>query len=214
MTDGDTAGTWELLFALRTELIDQLAEVPAERWDTPSLCSDWRVRDVVAHTILPDHISLTGGFVDLARAGFNLGRYVHTDAVKRGSVPVDSLIAEYRAGIRRRTLPPARRPEHVLTDLFIHAQDIRRPLGLPWSYDPALAALVADTLTADRPLGAPKRLEGLRLRATDIDWSHGDAEADEVAGPVEALILAASGRGVALPELTGPGVETLTARIG
>lgn len=213
MTDGDAAGTWKLLFALRTELIDQLADVPAERWDTPSLCTDWRVRDVVAHTILPEQISLTGGIIELARAGFNLGRYVHSDAVKRGSTPIDALVDEYRAAIPRRTLPPGRRPEHLLADLFIHAQDIRRPLELPWSYDPALVTLVAETVAADRGLGGPRRIEGLRLRATDVDWSHGDSDGDEVTGAGEALILAMSGRSVTLPDLTGPGVATLTSRV-
>ena len=52
--------------------------------------------------------------------------------------------------------------------------------------------------------------DGLRLRATDLDWSAGDGP--EVAGPGEALALAMTGRGVALADLSGEGVAVLEAR--
>jgi hypothetical protein len=54
------------------------------------------------------------------------------------------------------------------------------------------------------------RLAGLRLRATDQDWSAGDGP--EVSGPIEALALAATGRPVALDDLAGEGLPILRAR--
>jgi hypothetical protein len=54
------------------------------------------------------------------------------------------------------------------------------------------------------------RLTGLRLRATDQDWSAGDGP--EVAGPSEAIALAATGRAVALDDLAGEGLPILRAR--
>jgi len=206
---------WAWMVALRTELIDQLSELPAEQWDTPSLCPGWRVRDVVAHTILPERFTGAGGLVGLARAGFSLQRSIHTDAVRRGSAPLENLIAAYRAGIDRRTVPPRREPQHLLDDLFIHAQDVRRPLGILCasgspSCDPELLTAVAQKVSTDPVLGAPSRIKGLRLTATDVDWGVGDGE--EVTGAAEALILAMSGREVVLPELVGPGVARLAAR--
>ena len=58
-----------------------------------------------------------------------------------------------------------------------------------------------------------KRIAGLRLRATDIDWTHGTAGDPEVTGPAEALIMAMGGRPTVVAELTGEGVATLSSRI-
>lgn len=72
-----------------------------------------------------------------------------------------------------------------------------------------LAAAMPFTMTAPPP-GARKRLAGLRLVATDLDVRHGDGP--EVAGPTEALLMAAAGRADAVAELSGPGREVPAAR--
>ena len=56
-----------------------------------------------------------------------------------------------------------------------------------------------------------KLLRGLRVRATDADWTAGDGP--EVAGPIQALVLTLSGRMVALDELDGDGLATLRRRV-
>ena len=45
---------------------------------------------------------------------------------------------------------------------------------------------------------------------TDTDWSYGSGPV--VSGPAKALMLATTGRTVALDELSGPGLETLRSR--
>lgn len=212
MTDADT---WAIVAALRAELIDQLAELPADAWDTPSLCPGWRVRDVVAHTILPERFSLAGGVIGLARAGFSIRRLLHTDAIRRGSAPLDKLVASFREAVHRQVPPPGRTPQHLLDDLYVHARDIRRPLGLAApgdsvSFDPAVLTGIADAIAADGGLHVPARIAGLSLDATDIPWTHGDGA--EVSGPIEALILAMTGRAVVHAELSGAGVELLAER--
>jgi hypothetical protein len=64
--------------------------------------------------------------------------------------------------------------------------------------------------TTGPPLRAKKRLTGLKLEATDVDWSTGSGP--EVRGPCMSLILAMVGRTAALPDCEGPGVETLRTR--
>jgi len=59
---------------------------------------------------------------------------------------------------------------------------------------------------------AKKRIAGLKLRATDVDWTHGDGP--EVTGPAEALIMAMGGRRAALADLSGDGLATLAGRLG
>jgi len=204
--------TWDRVFVLRSEFATQAEALAPTDWDAPSLCEGWRIRDVVAHLILPERFSGLGGLGGLIRSGFRLDRYIHQDAIRRGSVPVADLMASYRAAIPRRSVPPGRRPINVLVDLVVHLQDIRRALGLAWSYDAELLETVASTIYADTGLGVPKRAEGLALRATDTAWKAGEGAL--VAGPLEALILAMTGRPVTLPELTGPGAAVLAARIG
>ena len=210
--------TWDRVVALRTGFVAQAKELTPAEWDAPTLCEGWRVRDVVAHLILPDRFSLLGGLgglgglVGLIRAGFRLDRVICQDAIMRGSVPVPELLASYQSGIHRRSVPPGRQPANVLADLVIHLQDIRRPLGLPWSYDMELLETVTSTIFPDKGLGVPERVAGLSLRATDTGWAAGDGA--EVSGPSEALILAMAGRPVTLPALAGTGTAVLAARIG
>lgn len=59
-------------------------------------------------------------------------------------------------------------------------------------------------------LGNKKRIAGLTLVATDVDWSYG--EGPEVRGPAEALLKVTCGRPVALADLEGPGLERLRSR--
>jgi hypothetical protein len=60
-------------------------------------------------------------------------------------------------------------------------------------------------------VGAKQRVAGLRLVATDVDWSSGDGP--RITGSGEAILLAASGRPVALDELDGEGLTTLRSRV-
>ena len=55
-----------------------------------------------------------------------------------------------------------------------------------------------------------RRVAGLRFEATDLDWARGTGPV--VAGPAEALMLAITGRSVALTDLDGPGVPILRSR--
>lgn len=55
------------------------------------------------------------------------------------------------------------------------------------------------------------RVAGLRLVATDVDWSHGDGPA--VTGTGEGILLADSGRPAGLEHLDGEGVGALRERL-
>jgi len=41
--------TWPTIHAERRALAADLRTVTGDQWDTPSLCSKWTVRDVLAH---------------------------------------------------------------------------------------------------------------------------------------------------------------------
>lgn len=200
----------DLAAAERADLAGLLDTLTPGQWVSDSLCAGWRVRDVVAHLIGYDVAGLRGflGTVVRARA---TGRDPNDLVVAQwADRPVTEVVAAVRAHLRPRGVTAAFGGRIGLTDALIHHQDIRRPLGLHRSV-PAdrLAAALPFTMTAP-PLGARRRVAGLRLVATDLDFRHGDGP--EVAGPAEALLMAAAGRADAVAELSGPGRELLAAR--
>ena len=104
------------------------------------------------------------------------------------------------------------KPQEGLIDHIVHQQDIRRPLGLPRQVpEERLLAALGAAPSIGGFVGAKKRAAGLRLVATDVDWSQG--EGPEVRGTGEAILLAITGRAVVLDELTGDGMETLRERV-
>ena len=94
---------------------------------------------------------------------------------------------------------------------MIHTQDIRRALGAPGTVPEERVRAALDRMkTTGSILGNKKRVAGLRLVATDMEWTHGDGPA--VRGTGEALLMAMCGRKSALDDLTGDGVATLRSR--
>ncbi len=104
-------------------------------------------------------------------------------------------------------------PMGQMVDGCVHLRDCARPLGLFDDVSLDDWRMVLDWLPSGVPGLAPKsRFEGLGLRATDQDWACGSGQ--EVRGLSEALVMAMSGRRVALLDLVGPGVERLRQRLG
>ena len=94
----------------------------------------------------------------------------------------------------------------------MHGADIRRPLGIDYSPPVATTRQVADFYKESNLLiGAKNRIGGVRLVATDVDWSHGTGP--EVRGPILSLVQAMTGRAIALGDLTGAGVPRLGAKM-
>jgi len=94
----------------------------------------------------------------------------------------------------------------------VHGEDIRRPLGIQHDIAEEALVAVADNYTGTNLLiGSKRRIAGLRLRADDAAWVHGDGP--EVSGPLVSMILAMSGRTGAVDDLGGEGLATLASRM-
>lgn len=106
--------------------------------------------------------------------------------------------------------PPANSSTRFV-EIFVHGEDIRRPLGIDADYpvDPVVEAFRYQAKTAVGFGGGRERVVGLRLTATDSDVVLGGADADEVRGRAIDLLLAVSGRPVPPGALVGPGAEKL-----
>ncbi|WP_026204446.1 maleylpyruvate isomerase family mycothiol-dependent enzyme [Actinomycetospora chiangmaiensis] len=195
----------------RAELAELLHGLAPGQWDAPTLCTGWTVRDVVAHVLSYEERGPVGLAWCFARGR---GSFDRTNAVAMADYAdhgPDELLALLERSLRPRGLTTMLGGRIGLTDAMIHQQDIRRPLGLPRRIPGESLVVVLDLARFAPPLDSRARLRGLRLRATDLDWTAGDG--DEVSGPGEALLMAMAGRGVALDELTGPGLPVLVQRI-
>ncbi|MUM19718.1 maleylpyruvate isomerase family mycothiol-dependent enzyme [Mycobacterium sp. CBMA271] len=199
----DSDQIWQAIDADRKSLVDQLATMPAPDWDRPSLCGEWRIRDVVGHLIYASAFSWPRAIVDVIQARGDLDRFVATTGVRVGSAPSTGLLASLRASVGDRRKPPGVAPIDRLMDHLVHGQDIAIPLG--WQREMPIAAAraaAARVWERDQLFGARKRFAQHRLVATDTDWAEGTGAVIE--GPVSALLLLMAGRGEAVRDrMTG-----------
>jgi uncharacterized protein (TIGR03083 family) len=206
-----TEATMRLARDERRDLADLLVTLRPEQWDAPTLCTQWRVRDLVAHVYSYEELSLTRVAARMVRTRFNTDR---ANAIGVNALTAWSnadLLAYARDHIQPRGLTALMGGKIALTDGMIHQQDIRRPLRLPRDIPAARLTAALDTARTAPTLAATKRIRGLTLKATDHDWSTGDGPLIE--GPGEALLMAIAGRDGITLGLTGPGVSILAGRI-
>jgi uncharacterized protein (TIGR03083 family) len=201
---------WPTVHAERKALAADLDGLDAQAWDTPSLCRGWSVRDVIAHMTATSKLRGPRFFVKLAGSGFRLARLQAKDiAVERGSSPADTL-ARFEAQLDSTGAPPGP-TDTMLGEVVVHAEDVRRPLGIAHTYPTDAVVRVADFYKGSNlVIGAKRRIAGLTLQATDTDWVTG--RGPTVAGPMLSIVLAMTGRTAALDDLHGEGVDTLRSR--
>ena len=199
------------------DLIESLDE---GQLDTLSLCEGWRVRDVAGHICTGVTMTIPAVLRDTAKAGFSVPKasgkgaveYANTHSAKDMAATIRGGADVYAKHLPKKGMLRVLKPTDLVLDNLVHTLDIRRPLGLPSDVPPhRMLAALAVAPTTKGFVKAHKRSGGLRFVATDIEWSWGSGP--EVRGPAEAILLALTGRPVALAELEGDGVELLRARL-
>jgi uncharacterized protein (TIGR03083 family) len=165
------------------------------------------VIEVAAHLAGFLSVSVVGLARRMARAGFSPQRANARDVAtwtNRGAPAILAALSDDQPlGVAEvyRTVG--------LTEAVIHHQDMRRPFGERRAI-PEIRLRAALGLISHRPgtgTGALRRRRGVRLTATDIDWSIGSGPL--VTGPSEAILMALAGRMDALDELSGEGKALL-----
>lgn len=202
--------TWTTVAAERGALAEDLDELSEQQWQTPSLCRGWTVRETLAHLTSTAAMTPPKFFAGFIGSGFDFAKFTRRGIERNlGESPAQTL-ERFRAQQHSTSSPPGPRLSW-LGEVIVHAEDIRRPLGIEHSYDQDAVRSVIDFYKGSNALiGTRKRLDGLALRATDTDWEHGSGA--PVEGPLLSLLLASTGRAVACDDLTGEGVQTLRSR--
>ncbi|MDQ1031627.1 uncharacterized protein (TIGR03083 family) [Streptomyces umbrinus] len=195
--------------AERLGLADFLDDLEGTDWEAPSLCTGWTVHDVVAHLTLSTRTTLPGMVKGMVRARGDWER-MEFDAARRRAADFGpaELIAQFRETAASARRAPLSAPLDPLVDVLVHGRDIARPLGRvrPTPQEQTVASL--EHVLASPFYGARKRLRGVRLVATDANWSRGVGQ-DEVRGPAGDLLLLATGRAAGLAGVSGLGAERL-----
>ncbi|MGG7099603.1 maleylpyruvate isomerase family mycothiol-dependent enzyme [Rhodococcus sp. 24CO] len=201
---------WSAVETERTALVDELVSLNQAQWSHQSLCGRWTVEDVVAHLTAAASVGARRWIVSVLGTRFDFDR--HNDrrlAEYRGTTPAETL-ERFRRVITSRTSAPG--PTAAwLGEVVVHAQDIRRPLGL--SYIPAVETVTEVArfyARRDFTVASRSTIKGLRVEATDGPFSTGDGPL--VSGTTLALTMAMAGRRVYCDELTGPGAATVRER--
>jgi uncharacterized protein (TIGR03083 family) len=209
----DREESWRVITEQRLALARLLEGLSDDEWEQPSLCAGWRVRDVAAHVSLVALPPSPGSMLmDLIRARGNMHQLNTLVSRRRAERAPEQLIADLRQHAGSRKIPIVSDQRNMLFDLLVHMQDIAIPLGidLPMPVVPA-AAGATRVWSMGWPFWARRRLRGLRLRATDTDWSAGAGT--ELQGPIRMLLLLLTGRTTTvLPHLSGPGVQAIIER--
>lgn len=205
------ADMWEIVRPEREALAADLEAIDEAAWATPSLCPGWTVRDVVAHVTALARMTPVKFFSKLLASGFNPSRVQARDiALEKGGTVADTL-----AGFRRITANESGLPGQAKTlvgETLVHAEDIRRPLGIAHQYPLDALAAVADLYKGSNLIaGTKRRIAGLALQATDIPWSTGAGPV--VSGPMLSLLMVMAGRATVLVDLQGAGIQILGTRL-
>ena len=198
----------DMIAAQRAELAEVLAGLPGPSWDEPTLCAGWRVREVVAHITMPFRYSRGRFALELAksRGRFNemADRVAQRDAAAMSPAELAGAVSS-NAGHPWK--PPGGGFAGALAHDLIHGLDIMVPLGLAKPIPEERLRLVLPGSLADRSVkffGVD--LDGIELRAQDMDWTLGSGT--PLTGAAADLLLVLCGRTLPAGRLAGqPGAR-------
>lgn len=187
----------------RRSLADLLEGLTPDQQQAQSLCSEWTVKQVAAHLVMPMEVGMLGFMAVMLRHRGNFDAANNALAKKQAQRPFTEIVQTLRGKADHRFTPPGQGPQAPLTDVIVHGLDITTPLGLSHPIPDKHLVVALDYLADPNPKAraANRQLEGVRLQADDIDWSHGDGPL--VNGPARAILLALAGRNADCDQLTG-----------
>ena len=200
---------WALVAQERNSFADMIDGLAGHENDA-TLCGHWTVHEVAAHLLTFTNLSFPQFMFNMLKNRFNYDAMADRVAKRfAAEKSLAEIAVDLRANAAKEAAISSFPAELTLSDVTIHRQDIRRPLGLGNDFAPGVIPTVLEFLTTHKQaknIFDPARLDGLQLRATDLDWTFGEGEVVE--GTAEALVLALAGRPVGA-ELTGDGATRL-----
>jgi uncharacterized protein (TIGR03083 family) len=205
----DTYVLRNMVEAEQADFAALLRGLTPEQWDTPSLCRGWSVHDTAIHAAQHAHTTNAWQLNESLHGRFSPQAQMEPERTRPTDELVEWLASPAKLAGRFDILTQ-------LSELIIHQQDVRRPLGIDRQIPADRLSIVLDFGVARSGLTftmafSRRRARGLRLVAPDIGWWAGTGP--EVRGPGEAILMALNGRAAAIRDLSGNGTAVLAARI-
>jgi uncharacterized protein (TIGR03083 family) len=198
----------DLISAERRELADVLGGLGAEQWRSPSLCAGWTTAHVVAHLTMPFRITEEEFGRGMAEAHGQFTEFSDSVAARDSALPQAELVGVLRDNIDNPWGPPGGGQQGALSHDLIHGLDITWPLSITYPIPDEAMATVLGLIAGQQGQNAfGVDLDGIELRATDLDWSSGSGA--EATGPSRDLLLLLARRTLAHDAVTGPGAQRL-----
>jgi uncharacterized protein (TIGR03083 family) len=206
----------ELLRASDRRFLALADEFSATEWARPSLCDEWTNHEVLAH-LVAGYGSRLGQIVaemhchrwSFDAANIDMARKLA--AVRSPAELIDEFarLADHPAGMGRYFPRTMFLGDHITHELDICFALDREPT-IPT--DALIAVLNAQVRLPNPFVPAFRNSRGLRLIATDADWTHGRT-GPKVIGLAAELVSVLGNRPRALAGLDGDGVAVLAGRI-
>lgn len=183
-------------------LADLLERLSPQRWDTPSLCEGWRVREVAAHVTMLARYGQEEFMAELSDCGFDFTTLSNRIAGRDAELPTAELVSNLRDETLHRWTPPGSGHRDALSHVVIHGLDITVALGEPRrSPDATIKAVLDGLTTGGGHAHFGTDIDGRSLQATDTDWSYGSGL--PLRATAEDLVLHICGRQVPAGRLQG-----------
>jgi uncharacterized protein (TIGR03083 family) len=188
------------------DVLDGLSE---SDWNAPSLCSGWRVREVVAHMTMPFRYTAPRFLGEMVRSRGNFARMADRVARRDAQAPIGTLLDGWRTNEDHPWKPPGGGRMGALTHDVVHGLDITIPLGIEHPVREQALHVVLDHATTPLSLKhSGLDLTGIRLEADDLDWGFGDGE--PLRGRARYLLLVLMDRRLPAESLSGPATARFT----
>lgn len=201
---------WSLIHAERAALAADLTDLTDRQWATPSLCAGLSVREVLAHLTSSAGLTPVRWMAGVIRCRFDFDEQVAIRLAEQLGTTATETLERFRRVITSTTKPPVPIVA-MLGETIVHAEDIRRPLGIHHDYPIKTLTRVADYYQhSNLVVPAKARIDGLRLIATDGPFTAGSGP--RVSGTTLALTMAMTGRATYCDELDGDGLAALRRR--
>jgi uncharacterized protein (TIGR03083 family) len=194
----------------RRSLADALSQLTPDQWQGTTMCAAWTPGHVLAHLTMPFRISEQDFMAGLQECGGDFTEFSDEIADRDSKIPQDELVAVLRDNADTPWSPPGGGLVGALSHDVIHGLDITWPLSIDYPLADRALTTVLDSIIspgAETHFGVP--LHGIRLRATDLDWTHGTGA--PLAGRGRDLIMLLANRRVPHSLFEGAGIDLAAA---
>ncbi len=124
---------WDTIATERRRLADDLEQLTPEQWTTQTQCDAWDVHHTAAHLLMPLKLSNGQFFLGLMKSGFRPNHMAIRETARiADQMSPAEIIQALRDEAENRWEPPVPGvgAEIPLSEILVHGQDIRRPVGL------------------------------------------------------------------------------------